>query len=120
MKKILVFFFLTAIFIGCTKSNNAFITGTVVAQPSCASNAWLVRIDNPQARLYSFLCSQETALISSALYNCGNSVFILNMPAALAVDVKKIKFSKWEDKGLWCFSSNLAPHHLEVADLSEQ
>jgi hypothetical protein len=41
------------------------------------------------------------------------------MPQALAQDGKKIKFSVWEDKGLLCFSSNLAPHHLQVTDIAE-
>jgi hypothetical protein len=42
------------------------------------------------------------------------------MPAAFMQEGRKVKFSKWEDKGLLCFSSTLAPHHLEVSDLSEQ
>ena len=103
----------------CSKSKNTVITGTVIAQQSCTPNAWLVRLDNPNYRLYSFLCSEEISIISSASFNCGNSVFILDMPQALAQDGKKVKFSVWEDKGLLCFSSNLAPHHLQVADISE-
>lgn len=105
---------------GCSKNKNSFITGTVVAQQSCAPNAWLLRLDHPDPKSQRFLCGRDVSILSSATNNCGNSVFILNMPAALAQEGKKLKFSRWEDKGLLCFSSNLAPHHLEVSDLSEQ
>lgn len=119
MKKAFVLFLTVFILAACTKNKNSVITGTVIAQQSCTPDAWLVRLDKPNYRLYSFLCNEEVSVVSSASLNCGNSVFILNMPPALAQDGKKVKFSVWEDKGLQCFSSNLAPHHLQVADLAE-
>jgi hypothetical protein len=82
--------------------------------------ARLVRLDDPNPKFLPFLCPPDVSLLSSSTTNCGNSVFILNMPASLAQAGKKVKFSKWEDRGLFCFSSTLAPHHLEVTDLSEQ
>ena len=96
------------------------IMGTVMEQQSCFPNSWLVRLDNPNPRFQPFLCGADVSILSSSTTNCGNSVFIINMPVSLAQAGKKIKFSKWEDKGLLCFSSTLAPHHLEVTDLSEQ
>jgi len=119
MKKIIVVLILASAFAGCSKDNESWITGTVMVQQSCTPNAWLVKIDNPNYHTHSFLCSEETSILSSSTFNCGNSVFILDMPQALAQDGKKVKFSKWEDKGLLCFSSTLAPHHLQVADISE-
>ena len=119
MKTAFVLFLTAFILAACSKNKNSYITGTVIAQQSCAPDAWLVRLDNPNHRLYSFLCSEDVSILSSATFNCGNSVFILNMPQALAQDGKKVKFSVWEDKGLLCFSSNLAPHHLQVTDIAE-
>lgn len=119
MGKTLAIFLTAFILAACSKNKNSVITGTVIAQQSCTPGAWLVRLDNPNHRLYSFLCSEDVSIVSSASFNCGNSVFILNMPQALAQDGKKIKFSVWEDKGLLCFSSNLAPHHLQVTDIAE-
>lgn len=120
MKKAVIVLSVLALLAGCSKSKDAYITGTVVEQPSCMPNAWLVRLDNPDPKFQSFLCTPDVSVLSSATTHCGNSVFILNFPAAFSQAGKKIKFSKWEDKGLLCFSSTLAPHHLEVADLSEQ
>jgi hypothetical protein len=120
MKRAVVVILLLSFLAGCSKNKNTFITATVVAQQSCTPNAWLVRVDKPNPKFHSFLCGADVSIVSSAIYNCGNSAFILNMPAAFMQDGRKVKFSKWEDKGLLCFSSTLAPHHLEVSDLSEQ
>jgi hypothetical protein len=104
------------VFASC-KKDHEWITATVVGQ-SCYPNAWMVQLDNPDRTKQSFLCEPTQAMLSSSTANCGNTAVILNLPAALTYKGARIKFSKWEDKGLLCFSSTLAPHHLEVSDLS--
>jgi hypothetical protein len=104
----------------CSKENNKLVRGTVILQEGCAPGAYLLKLTDPDAKKFSFLCNKETSILSSAIYHCGNAVFILNMPASIAQEGKKVKFSLWIDNGSYCFSSNLAPHHLEVQDLSEE
>jgi hypothetical protein len=116
MKRIAVILFVIG-FASCKKDKTEWITATVLQQ-GCYPNAWLVQLDNPDQSKQSFLCVPSQAMLSSSAIHCGNSAVILNMPAAFAYNGAKIKFSKWEDKGLLCFSSTLAPHHLEVTDLS--
>jgi hypothetical protein len=120
MGRFIILLLSACLFQGCTKENRKLVRGTVVLQQGCAPGAYLVKLKDPDPKRFSFLCSKETSVISSAIYHCGNSVFILSMPASLAQDGKKVKFSLWTDKGSYCFSSNLAPHHLEVQDLTEE
>ena len=120
MRKAVVAFSSVLLLAACSKTKDPFITATVVEQQSCFPNAWLVRLDKPNPVSHPFLCGDDVSVLSSATTHCGNSVFILNMPLAFRQAGKKLRFSKWEDKGLLCFSSTLAPHHLEVKDLSEQ
>jgi hypothetical protein len=105
-----------AAFASCKKDKDKWITGTVIQQ-GCYPNSWLVQLDHPNHSSQSFLCVPTQAMASSATTNCGNTAVVLDMPAALAHNGARIKFSKWEDKGLLCFSSTLAPHHLQVADV---
>lgn len=42
------------------------------------------------------------------------------MPSRFLQEEKKISFSLWTDIGSYYFSSTLAPHILEVKDVSEE
>ena len=84
----------------------------------CDPTAWVVILDQPDASKYRFLCPPYTG--SESGYNCSNSVAILNMPASLAQPNKRIKFSKWEDKGLLCLSSFYGTHHLASTDVQAE
>lgn len=117
MKKLVIAISLLGFF-SCKKENGVWITGTVMENHGCFPNAWVVRLDNPDYRKYSFLCDPSTASFSSWTNNCDNAVFIINLPVPLRQPGTQIKFSKWVDKGLLCFSSIFAPHHLEVQDVT--
>ena len=110
--------FFSILLFSCKKENNQWITGTVTQMAGCYANSRLVTIDNPAASKYSFLCDHTFSMSSSSTSNCGNTVAILNLPSYLNQPGAQIKFKKWQDKGLLCFSSTLAPHHLEVSDVS--
>ena len=94
------------------------MTATVTQLQGCAPNSWIVKMDNPNPADHPFLCDPTVAMLSSSTIHCGNSVVILNLPVDLTTPGTQIKFSQWEDKGLLCFSSTLAPHNLEVTDVS--
>lgn len=115
MKKILPFLALLA-FISCKKEETKWISATVMQQ-GCYPGSWLVKLDAPDHSKQSFLCNPTQAMLSSSITHCGNSAVLLNLPSALGLAGARIKFSQWTDKGLLCFSSTLAPHHLEVTDV---
>jgi len=117
MKKLAVACILLGLF-SCNKEDDEWITATVVQDHGCFANSWLVRVDNPSHFKYSFLCDPSAVTMSSWTNNCDNAVFILDLPVHLRQPGTRIKFSKWEDRGLLCFSSIFAPHHLEVRDVS--
>ena len=112
MKKLIPVFVLLSIF-SCKKENTKWITGTVM-QSGCYPGSWMVQIDNPDKLKEPFLCASNPATVNA----CENTAVILNLPVALSQPGTQIKFSQWTDKGLLCFSSILAPHHLEVTDIS--
>ena len=116
----ILFLIIALVFNSCSKENRKIVRGTVILQEGCAPGAYLVKLTEPDPKRFSFLCSEETSVISSAIYHCGNAVFILDMPTNLAVNGKKIRFSSWTDKESFCSSSNLAPHYLQVQDLAEE
>lgn len=109
----LIFAFLILLLFSCKKESTKWITGTII-QTGCYPGSWMVQIDNPDWTKEPFLCgpNPEVARI------CENTTVIVNLPASLSQPGTQIKFSQWTDKGLLCFSSTLAPHHLEVADVS--
>jgi len=117
MKNLAIGFIFLSVF-SCKKQNDDWITGTVGEAGSCLPNAWVVRLDNPNHRKYSFLCDPSAASFSSWTNNCDNAVFIIDLPLNFRQPGTRIKFSKWVDKGLLCFSSSFAPHHLEAQDVS--
>lgn len=117
MKKWIVAFILLFLF-SCKKEKSKWITATVMQSAGCFPNSWLVKLDNPDASKYSFLCNPTQATFFASTTNCTNSAIILDLPASLSQPGTLIKFSQWTDKGLLCFSSTLAPHHLEVTDVS--
>lgn len=116
MKKIIVVL-AAFLFFSCKKDSAGWITATVVKQ-GCYPNSWIVKINNPNPQKQTFLCDPMQAMASSSTTNCGNTAVILDLPVELAQADKQIKFSRWKDKGLLCFSSTLAPHHLEGTDIS--
>jgi hypothetical protein len=120
MGKFILLLLITFLFQGCSKEKRKLVRGTVIMQQGCAPGAWLIKLTDPDPKRFSFLCNKVTSIICWAIYHCGNAVYILSMPASMAQVGKKVKFSLWTDKGPYCFSSNLAPHHLEVQDLSEE
>ena len=115
--KTLVIAFVFLSISSCKKENDDWIAGTVGQDHSCFPNSWAIRLDEPNYRKYSFLCSPSDASMSSWTNNCDNTVFIIDLPLSLRQPGTRIKFSKWVDKGLLCFSSIFAPHHLEVEDV---
>jgi len=117
MKKIVSALILFTLF-SCKKEKNTWTTATVTQQASCLPNSRMVILDNPDRIKHPFLCDPTLAMLSSSYPNCGSSAVILNLPTALSQPGTQIKFSQWVDKGLLCFSSTLAPHHLEVSDVS--
>jgi hypothetical protein len=116
MKTLVIAFVFLSVF-SCKKQDDEWITGTVGQDKGCFPNSWVVRLDEANYRKYSFLCNPSGASSSSWTNNCDNSVFILDLPAYLRQPGTRIKFSKWTDRGLLCFSSTFAPHHLEVQDV---
>lgn len=118
MKKMVWAFILFAL-ISCKKEKTKWITATVI-QNGCYPGSWIIQLDNPDRLKEPFLCQPTQAMLSSSTTNCGNSAVVLNLPAALSRPGVQIKFSQWTDKGLLCFSSTLAPHHLQVSDVSSK
>ena len=81
------------------------------------SNAWVVEITNPDASEQSFLCDKWFGMASSFYPNCGNAVFIINLPAHLAKRDQKIRFTDWKDiSGARPAPQERIAHELEVYD----
>jgi hypothetical protein len=113
MKKTLMAF-AVVLMMGCFKDPKEWVTGTVVAGPSCGPGAMLVEIDRANSSVYPFLCPNDPAMS----YPCSNSVYIMNMPSSLSASGTKIRFHAWTDNGVYCSSSSYSPHYLEVTELS--
>ena len=99
----------------CKKDEGTLVEGVLLQQSGCYPGSWLVQIINPDPSRHVFICDQASPATGS---NCSNSAMIVNVPAALAQPGKPVRFSNWVDQGILCFSSTMAPHHLEVSDLS--
>jgi hypothetical protein len=119
MKKPISGLLLLFCFENCTKDKMEWVTGTLI-EPGCQANSWIVQIDKPNHSEHSFLCAPEIYAIASSVIHCGNAAVILDVPLSLAHTGRKIKFSKWSDKGLVCSSSRLYPRNLQVFDFSER
>jgi hypothetical protein len=117
MKKYLLGFVIVLILASCKKEKRPIITATVQQQGGCLPNTWMVLITSGGADKYPFLCASPSPTSS---LNCSNAVFINNMPASLSQLGKRIKFSKWEDNGIFCLSDSRGPHHLDVSDISAE
>jgi hypothetical protein len=112
-----IFILLILVFtLGCSKDPKDWITGTVIGGPSCDPTGVLVKIDQPDPSVYSFLCHDSPTTTG---WNCRNSIFIKHMPSSLASPGTRIKFSKWEDFSVGCSSSSWSSHYVEVHDLSK-
>jgi hypothetical protein len=99
----------------CNKQGGEYyIDATVVDGQGCYPGSRAVRIDRPLTAVYTFLCKDASP--TDPNMNCGNTVYITNMPASLAVTGQKIKFMGWTIK-VSCFSSTTAPNHIEVKDI---
>lgn len=111
---------ITAIAMGCKKDNYTVAEGTVMQVNGSEA---FVRIHNPDPARLSFLCDNPyaTADTTTLANSCENAVFILNLPEALAVEGKQIKFSRFKDKGpkpIW--SQTFAAHDIMVYDAGER
>jgi hypothetical protein len=115
MRNLILTMLLVSAFASCKKENDIIIDATLIQQSGCMPGAWLVDIADPNHSRHPFLCNQPP---SPSSLDCSNTVIILNVPSGLAQTGKKVRFSKWDDKGIMCFSSTQAPTHLEVYDLS--
>ena len=116
--KYISFILVSLLLISCKKDEEKInITGIVAQKAGCGQNTWLVVIENPDPDKHTFLCKNESPPVSG--YNCTNSVYIVNMPASLAIAGKKISFSRWNEL-LSCLSASAASPHLEVFDMKEK
>lgn len=93
----------------CSKKGDYYVSGVVMDAQGCFSGSRLVWIDHPLPGPYDFLCKDAPP----SGMNCGNSVYITNIPASLAVTGQKVMFKGWTTK-ISCFSSTTAPNHIEV------
>jgi hypothetical protein len=111
--KILGLFLLLIVAVSCNKKEeDYYVYGTVVDGQGCYAGSRLVWIDHPLPVAYDFLCKDAPA----SGMNCGNSVFVMDIPASLAVTGQKLMFRGWTTK-VSCFSSTTAPNHIEVKDI---
>lgn len=94
------------------KGEDYYVNGTVMDGQGCYPGSRLVWIDHPLPVAYDFLCKDAPA----SSMNCGNAVYITNIPATLAVTGQKVMFMGWTTK-VSCFSSTTAPNHIEVKDV---
>ncbi|HWJ27264.1 MAG TPA: hypothetical protein VNS32_12020 [Flavisolibacter sp.] len=117
MLRVCFIIFLFISITACKKESATFIYGTVVNE-GCSTNSWFVKLDNPVAVKYNFLCAPYPG--SGYGYNCTNAVIIMNMPSLLSHSGIRIKFSKWKDKGLMCLSSSYGAHHLASTDVQAE
>jgi hypothetical protein len=110
--------FLIVLF-ACRKDNNKnLVHGLVKMKTDSTSNTWVVEILNPDASKQSFLCDKMNGMLSSLYYNCGNAVFITNLPAGMRVAETKIVFSKWKDNTGSTAPTMRMAHQLEVYDVA--
>lgn len=117
--KYLTLLLLIAGSLSCQKTRYETITGTVIDKGGASASSWRVAIDNASSKRYSFLCHDQPGT-TDPVYNCHNSIFIINLPASLQTAGLKIRFSRFTDKGvnaIW--SSTFAPHDVEVSDASK-
>ncbi|MGN6435781.1 MAG: hypothetical protein ACTHMM_04575 [Agriterribacter sp.] len=111
---------IAAIAAGCKKGNQVIAEGTVMQVNGSEA---FVRIHNADPARYSFLCNDPyvSADPTTPGNSCGNSVIILNLPEALAVEGKQITFSRFKDKGpkpIWSYA--FAAHDILVYDARER
>lgn len=106
---------LLVMIVSCNKSGEGYyIDGTVVDGQGCYTGSRAVRIDRPLSAVYTFLCKDASPTDPNP--NCGNTVFITNVPASLAVTGQKVMFKVGTTK-VSCFSSTTAPNHIEVLEI---
>jgi hypothetical protein len=99
----------------CTKQGDYYVSGVVMDGQGCYPGSRLVWIDHPLPGPYDFLCKDAPP----SGMNCGDAVYIMNMPASLAVTGQKVRFKGWTQK-VSCFSSTTAPNHIEVEDIKSR
>jgi len=119
MKSLVTYLLITILFCACKKDTTyPEITGTVISQSATSSNFALVEIDNPGSQLsYSFFCENIVTTPPIGHFDCGNSIYIINLPASLKVNGLKIAFSKYKNLGpnpIW--SATNVPRDVEVYD----
>lgn len=111
---LLLIFILLLLSLSCTKNNDDFVTGRVEVKGGCFPDSWLVSVNNPDPKKYSFL--SEAGIVSATAFNSSNAVFI-NLPSSFAATGTRIRF-KYIEMQVSCFSSTMAPNHIKVKDLS--
>jgi hypothetical protein len=111
----ILFFFIIVINLSCHKEAHKMVYASVREQGGCTPGAWLVEIENADYTKQSFICKPPDFV--SAVMACEHSVYIVNLPDQFKSAGKKIKFSKWEEV-VSCLSSSVAPHHIEVKNVS--
>lgn len=101
---------------GCKKDN---APAAIVTITEKSSFGVVALVENPNPTDHAFLC-QPANPNSLPVYNCTNAVYLSNLPAALNVVGKKIRFTKFKDHGQpQLFSSVNNAHELEVYDAVE-
>jgi hypothetical protein len=101
--------------LACKKSNDKPDIIAIVAGkgPGTVIAAW---VENPDPNVYSFLCNGPGVSSYMPYYNCGNAIYLRNLPANLQDSGTKIRISGgWKDYGQpMLFSSINHAHELEI------
>lgn len=105
--------------LSCKKDSRPTVIVTIAEKSGFGVNLYAAIVENPDPAVHNFLCTLG-ASDPKPIYNCTNAVYINNLPAALAVPGKKIKFSYYKDSGQpLLFSSINHAHELTVTNPTE-
>ncbi|MBC7851704.1 MAG: hypothetical protein H7Y31_18315 [Chitinophagaceae bacterium] len=117
MKALLVCLTFCSFILSCNKDRGGDNVHVTVLQDSNHSpGAVLVEVENAVSGAYSFLCINPPQPGAPG-HSCGNSVYILNLPASLKAPGTQLVFTKWADLGrnmIW--SSTYASNDIKVFD----
>lgn len=119
--KYLIILILFCVFssLSCKKDSRPTVIVTIAEKSGFGANLYAAIVENPDPAVHNFLCTLGTS-DPKPIYNCTNAVYINNLPAALAVPGKKIKFANYKDNGQpLLFSSINHAHELAVTNPTE-
>ncbi len=108
--KRLIYLLILTLALSCKKSDRVVYTAVVAQNAGCTPSAYLVRLTSIKLPLD---CGG-----SSSTY-CKDQAFVLNLPANLQVIGKSFSFTRFTDHGVFCLSSSVTAHHIDVADAVE-